>query len=149
MMSYSKFENIYDQYCSMLYGISLQICYSDKKEAEELLTSTFKKIHEQDISQEKYPAYCITLMRIIIQTAQELYPLKFKNGFRLKQFENTPLINQLICDQISLQDYCKEKYLTLQEVLQIIRKEFSTIRGFEKGNVISIDNIISAESVLA
>ena len=53
MMRYSQFEHIYDKYCSMLYGISLQICYSNKNEAEELLTSTFKKIHEQDINQEK------------------------------------------------------------------------------------------------
>ena len=88
-------------------------------------------------------------MRIIIKTAQELYPLKFKNGCRLKQFKNTPLINQLICTQISLQDYCKEKYITQQEALQILRKEFSIIRAFEKGNEISTDNIISAKSVLA
>lgn len=132
MMSYLKFENIYDKYCSMLYGIALQICYSNENEAEELLTSTFKKVKEQDINQEKYPAYCIILIRIILKTAQELYPLKFKNGFRLKQFEDTPLINQLFCKQISLQDYCKEKSITNQEALQILRKEFSVIRAFEK-----------------
>ena len=71
-------------------------------------------------------------MRIIIKTTQELYPLKFKNGFRLNQFEDTPLINQLFCTQISLQDYCKEKSITNQEALQILRKEFSIIRAFEK-----------------
>lgn len=148
MMSYSNFESIYDKYCPMLYGIAVEICHSQKK-AEELLMTTFRKIHKEDISQEKYPAYCITLMRLIIKTAQCLYPEKFKSCFRLKQFEKTPLINHLICDQISLQDYCKEKYLTQQEALQIIRKEFSTIRNAEKENKVSTDISMPTESTLA
>ena len=141
MMRYSNFENIYAKYCPMLYGIALEICHSKKKTAE-LLKSTFRKIPQEDISQKKYPAYCITLMQLIIKTAQGLYPAKFKNGFRLKQFENTPLINQLIFDQISLQDYCKENFLTQQEALQIIRKEFSIIRNPEKVKKVSTDTSI-------
>lgn len=125
-MSYSNFESIYEKYCPLLYGIALEICHSQKK-AEELLMTTLKKIHMEEISQEKHPAYCIFLMRLIIETAQDLYPEKFKSCFRLKQFEKTPLINNLICNQISLQDYCKEKYLTQQEGLQIIRKEFTIL----------------------
>src|ERR1019366_2856672 len=124
MMGYSNFENIYAEYCPMLYGMALEICHSKKKTAE-LLKSAFGKIEQEDICQEKYPVYCITLMRLIIKAAQELYPAKYKSCFRLKQFENTPLINQLIFDQISLQDYCKENFLTQQEALQILRKEFS------------------------
>jgi hypothetical protein len=131
MMSYSNFESIYDKYCPMLYGITSKICHS-KKKAEELLMSTFRKIHQEDISHEKYPAYCITIMRLYIKTSAGLYPEKFKSSFRLNQFENTSLINHLICNQISLEDYCKEKNLTQQEGLQIIRKEFSTIRNAEK-----------------
>ena len=150
MMSHSNFENIYDKYCPMLYGIALQICHS-KRKAEELLIRTFTKIHEQDINYDKYPVYCITLMRLVIKTAQELYPEKFNTNFRLKQFENTPLLNQLICDQISLQDYCNKKYLTQQEALQIIRKEFSTMRNFKKENVVynNNNNKVSLESVFA
>ncbi len=149
MLGNSNFENIYDKYCGMLYGISLQICNSNKNEAEELLISTFKKIHEQDICPEKFPSYCITLIRFVIKTAKELYPIKFKRNFKLKQFENTPLINQFMCDQITLQDYCKDKHLTLQEVLQIIRKEFAVIRTTQNENVFSTDNMISAENLLA
>jgi len=148
MISYPNFENIYDKYASMLYGIALQICDSNKKAAAELLTGTLKKIHEQNIAPEKYPAYCITLIRLIIKTAQELYPTKFKNNFRLKQFENAPLLNKLICGQMSLQSCCSENYLTQQEALQIIRKEFSTIRSFEKENVFYADDKISTESAL-
>ncbi len=79
----------------MVYNNALQICSSNEKAAQELLITIFKKIHEQNIVQEKYPAYCITLIRLIIKTAQELYPTKFKHNFRLKQFEITPLLNQL------------------------------------------------------
>ena len=147
-MSYSNFENIYAKYCPMLYGIALEICHSKKKTAE-LLMSTFRKIPQVEIRQEKYPVYCITLIRLIIKTAQGLYPAKFKNGFRLKQFEITPLINQLIFDQISLKDYCKENFLTQQEALQIIRKEFNIIKNSEKEKKVSTDTSILAESVLA
>jgi hypothetical protein len=139
-MGYSNFENIYAEYCPMLYGMALEICHSKKKTAE-LLKSAFRKI-DQKICQEKYPVYCITLMRLIIKTAQELYPTKYKSCFRLKQFENTPIINQLIFDQISLQDYCKENFLTQQEALQIIRKEFSIIKNSKKDKKVSTDTSI-------
>lgn len=144
-MSYSHFESIYDKYCSMLYGVALEICPSQKK-AEELLLHTFRKIQQEDMNQEKHPAYCITLLRLIIRTAQGIYPEKFKHSFRLNLFENTPLINHLICNQISLPDYCKEKHLTQQEGLQIIRKEWSTIRNSEKN--IFTDTSVSRDSTL-
>lgn len=133
MMSYSNVETVYEKYCSMLYSIALQIC-DTKKKARELLTTTFKKIHQEDISKEKYPYYCITLMRLIIRTARELYPKKFSEGFALTQFEKTPLLNRLICEEKTLQDYCKENNLTGDEALQIIRIEFSRIRNVGKEN---------------
>ena len=83
-------------------------------------------------------------MRLIIKTAQELYPKKFNPGFRLQQFKNTPLINQLIRDQSSLQDYCNEEYLTQHEALQIIRKEFNIIRNFGNQTLVPAVNVISA-----
>ena len=147
-MNTSDFENIYDKYCPMLYSIALQICHSRKK-AEQTLISIFKKIYNQDITQHQDSIHSITLMRLIIKTAQELYPVKLKSNFRLTQFENTPLLNQIICKQISLQDYCKEKYLTNQEVLHIIRKEFVIIANLEKVNVVSADSAISTENVPA
>ena len=79
-------------------------------------------------------------MQILIGTVKELYPKKIKENFSLKQFENTPFINQLICHQISLQDYCNEKNLTPQEGMQIIRQEFITIKNVEK-NVNSSINL--------
>lgn len=125
MISYSNFERIYDKYSPMLYGVASEICHS-KMKTEKLLESIFEKMAEQEKSSEKYSVYCL---REIIHTAQSLYPDRFISYFGLRQFKNTPLINHLICNQISLQDYCKKKYLTKQEGLQIIRKEFNKIRN--------------------
>ena len=129
MMNCSNLELIYDKYCPMLYGIALELCES-KLHAEDLIIKTFKTIYEKDINLETYPSYCITLIKLIIQSAEELYPTH-KMLFRFKQFEQTPFINQLICEQISWADCCKEKYLTPQEAIQVIRAEFRTFRTFE------------------
>ena len=147
-MNILNFNNIYDKQCPILYSIAMQICHS-KEKAAQVLINVFKKIYTHDISQHPDSILSITLMRLIIKTAQELYSIKLKSNFRLKQFENTPLLNQLICNQISIQYYCKEKYLTHQEVLHIIRKEFSIISNFENENIISADNKIFTEIVFA
>ena len=147
-MNTLNLKNIYDKYCPMLYSIALQICHS-KKKAEQVLINVFKKIYTQDMSRHKESIYSITIMRLIIKTAQELYSIKLKSNFRLKQFENTPLLNQLICNQISIQDYGKQKYLTYQEVLHIIRKEFIIIRNGKKENALSTDNAISTLNIPA
>jgi len=133
MMNTANFEKIYEKYSPMLFGLALEICPS-KKHAEELLLITFKKIHQDDINRENHPAYCITLIRLIIKTAHGIYPEKFQTCLSLKQFETTPLLNQLICDQKSLEDYCKEKPLSQQEALQIMRDEFSKIRNSKQKN---------------
>ena len=130
----------------------LQHCIANlsfKKESGIFTIATFKKMYNQDITQHQYSVYSLTLIRLIIKTAKELYAIKLKSNFRLKLFENTALLNQIICKQISLQDYCKEKYLTHQEVLQIIRKEFVIIANLEKVNVVSADSEISTENVPA
>jgi len=128
MRSYLSFENIYDKYCPILYSIALQIGGS-KIKAEQLLITTFKKLYYQEMNFYQDSIYCIKLMRLLFVTAKELYPKKLKENFRLKQFENTPLINQIICNQISLQDYCNKKHLTPQEGMQIIRNEFNSIKN--------------------
>jgi hypothetical protein len=133
-MRSGKFKNIYAKYCPLLYGVVLQIC-PVKKQAKQILIKTFIKIDDQDIIHETYPGYCITLMRLIIKTAQEeFYPGQLKNNFRLKEFENTRLLHQFLCHQISLENYCSENHLTQQEGLQIIYQEFRSLQNFKKEN---------------
>lgn len=135
-------ENIYDKYCCLLYGIAIQICPA-KKMAEQILIKTFIKIYKQGIIPETCPSYCITLIRLILKTAEEEHHRsKVKNTFKLKQFESTPLLHEIICNQITLQDYCAENYLTQQEGLQILREEFKVIK---KGSVLFKNDIILKE----
>lgn len=145
MMTTTRFINVYDTYCPMLFDMALQICRSYKK-AEDLLSYTFVKFHEQQVNERQYPAFCITLMQLVIKSGRELYPQRFKKEFRLKQFAQTPFINQIICEQISLQDYCNENFLTRQQALDVIQQEFSLIRNAEKENKVAA---VSKEPVLA
>ena len=72
----------------MLYSLALQICHK-KKKAEQVLTNVAKKIYNQHIGQHVDSIHSITLVRLVTKTAQELYSIKLKSNFRLKQFENT------------------------------------------------------------
>ena len=124
-------ENLYNTYGPMLYGIALEISPAPK-EAEEILIRTFHKIHEQNLLQAR-PALCATLIKLVIRTAHEqLNPGQLKNNFRLKQFESTPLIHKLLCEQISLENYGEENKLTRAEVAKRIREEFILLRNLKK-----------------
>lgn len=117
------------------------------KKAAELLFFTFKKIHDNNISEEKFHAYCITLIHLIITTANELYPLKFKNIFKLKYFEKTPVLKQLMCNQVNFNDYCNEKYLNKEAALQVIRKGVRLLSDFKNEPVFLNRNTIKTQTL--
>ena len=128
-------ENLYDTYSPMLYGIALEIS-PGQKEAEEILISTFHKIGKQNLLQQAHPSLCATLIKLIIRTAHEqLKPGQLKNNFRLKQFESTPLLHKLLCEQISLENYGDENKLARAEVAKRIREEFISLRNLKKKDV--------------
>lgn len=119
------FESLYDTYSPMLYTIALEISPTEKQ-AEEILSTTFLKAHQQNLIQKNKHSLCATLIKLTIQTAYE--QLKPKSNFRLKQFENTPLLHKLLCEQITLDDHCTENKITRTQVSYQIRKEFNLIR---------------------
>ena len=114
----------------MLYSIAVEISPTEKQ-AEEILIITFKKAHKLNLVAQTYPSLCITLIKIIIQTAHE-HLGDFKNNFRLKQFENTPLLHKLLCEQINLDNHCQENNLTRAELGKKIREEFNLLRSLQK-----------------
>ena len=62
---------LYDRYCTLVYQLALKLT-SDKKNAEEVLVGTFRKLYEQ--LQGKKQAICLSpfsLIRTVIQTARE------------------------------------------------------------------------------
>lgn len=123
-------ENMYDKYSPMLYGIAAEIA-SSQKEAEQILLTTFQKAHRNDLIEKNKHSLCASLIKLTIQTAHE--QLKPKNNFKLKQFENTPLLHKLLCEQINLEDHCTENKITRTQVLKQIRKEFNSIRNTKAG----------------
>lgn len=92
----------YDQYGAVLYGIALKIAPT-KKQAEEVLISTFRKAYEQNIAGQKYPLLHIALIKLLVQTAYE--QLQPKRAFPLKAFEHLPLLYKLLCMHITLEHY--------------------------------------------
>jgi len=62
----TSFENIYDMYCPMLYGIALALCPTTKK-AEEILTLTFQKVHQQNLNWQERKPFSIDLIKLMIQ----------------------------------------------------------------------------------
>ncbi len=89
--AFLSFENFYDTYCDMLYGISLEIS-PNKKIAEDILIGTFCKSHELGIHLRDNPSHHMDLMRLAIRVAREkLQESGDLSHMKLKQFESAIL----------------------------------------------------------
>ena len=124
-------EKLYHSYGSQLYSIAMEIA-PNQAAAEKILIGTFVKIHQQQSTQLNghSPPIYLTLIKLILQTAHEqLGTSQLKYNFKLKHFANTPLLNKLICEQISLENYCTENQLTRADAAKKIREELMSIRN--------------------
>jgi hypothetical protein len=125
------FEKIYDKYAGIIYGIALEIC-SDKNDAEQIFISIFKKIYDDNLTIKNSPNYYITLIKLIMDTAKaELNNSNNLELISLKQFENTPVLHNLICNDITLDAYCEINYIPVQNGLLMIKNEFNILRGIK------------------
>jgi hypothetical protein len=125
-------ENLYDTYGGMLYSIALEILPT-KKDAEDILVRLFEKIALQKGIQQNGLLISLHLIRLLLAAAKEQpYAGKLKINFRLKQFENTPLLNRIIIKEMRLDNYCKEKNITRVEGAKELRAELFSIRGYKK-----------------
>lgn len=123
----TNFEILYDTYCPMLYDIALQIT-STQKEAEQIVITTFFKAHQQNIEEQKSPLICIKLIKLIIETAhQQLNNNRGKTNFNIKQFQNTPMLHQIICEQMTFENYCIQNKIAKEQAMKNFKKEFSEI----------------------
>lgn len=122
-----KLESLYDTYIPMLYDIALQISPT-KKVAEQIIISTFTKAHKQNIEQQIYPSPCITLLKLLVQTAhQQLNNNTGKTNFIIKQFQNTPMLHHIICEQITFEYYCMQNKMAKEQAMKDFRDELSLI----------------------
>ena len=131
MMVQSAFENIYEKYSAIIYGIALEIC-PNVICAELVFTATFKKIYNSNITVQNSPIYYIELIRLVFRiTKNEIYPHEKKINFKLKQFDTTPLLQQLICNEISLDNYCILNNIEKNVGLRLIKSEFNSLRNLK------------------
>ncbi len=126
---YHTFENIYDKYSSLLFGIAIDNSASTNQ-AEEILIITFKKFNSGGYINQTSPSVCITLIKLLIQTLhEEIIQHENNRDFKIKQFENSPLLNKFMCEQINLNDYCIQKNITRAEARKMLHDEFKKIRN--------------------
>ena len=123
-----KFEKIYELYHPMVYGISCQVS-EDDKQANEIFIKTFEKIHEQLRNNLKFVSPPIVIMKLAIRAAHEvIIPSNREVSLKLKQFENSPLLENLICTETALDTYCTENKISEEIVAKKIRAELMTLR---------------------
>jgi hypothetical protein len=95
----SAFEVFYDKYSSMLYEIALQIS-PNQTTAEQIYISTFRKAYVQNIFKHSSP--CLILLKVLINSAHhQLEGDQIKSNIKLKQFENLPIIQNILCQKSS------------------------------------------------
>lgn len=78
-------ERLYDAYSAIVYRIALKISL-DKKQAEEILISTFKKLYQLTSTEYNHQSLrIITLIKLVIQTAHEHLDSNERNFFKSNQ----------------------------------------------------------------
>ena len=136
-----KFENIYDKYSPIVYGIALEISPTTEI-AEQILFRIFQEVYTQNLFEQNHPSLCVTLIKLVFQIAHEQLPhSQVKNNFKLNQFENTLILHKLLCEQLNLEVYCKNNKLTRVEIAKKIREEFIFLRKIKKENGQLVENI--------
>lgn len=128
--SYSSVQQLYQDYGARLYAVALEIA-PNQAVAEKILTNTFVKIHQLQLIQvsDHPPPVYVSLIKLLLQTAKEYsYTDQVAFNFNLKQFEHTPLLQKLICEEINLENYCIENQISRIEAAKTIREEMMSIR---------------------
>lgn len=123
-------ENIYDTYSPMLYCIALELT-TKKKDAEQILISTFQKIHHQNFIQKKHVSLCIALIKLTVETARELEEKKI---ITLNQMVSKDILHKVLFQNHSLESICEQNNLTRPVALKKIATEITAIRNNRKEN---------------
>ncbi len=126
-------ENVYDTHSSLLYGIALQILPT-KKEAEDAVIRAFTIVHQQKLIQTHCSSIWVVLVKLVVQIAFEQKTVfeQKNNSFKLKQLARTPLLNELFCQQIDLESWCRQNNLTPEQAGIKLRQEIMLLRNLKQ-----------------
>ncbi len=90
---------------------------------------TFKKFYAQGATKQNSPSHCVTLIKLLVQTALEhLAHGTSEHRFKIKQFENSPLLHKLLCDKVDMLGQSTTNNLKLEESGKKIRQELLAFR---------------------
>ena len=123
-----KFETLYTTYSAMVYSIAIEISPT-KRQAKEILISTFQKAYKQNIVEQKYPSNCISVFNLLIQSAHEqLNNDQDKTNIQLAKFKNYPMLQFILCEQATLENHCTENNITNEKAGKNLRAELLLLR---------------------
>lgn len=126
---------LYDTYSPILYTIALQILPA-KKDAEDILICMFKNLATQKNVKQNKSLHCLHLIRLLMETSKQVpFASKLNINFKIKQFQQTPILNQLLFEDVSLENYCLQNCTTPLNTAKQIRAELLLIRSY-KSNVV-------------
>lgn len=118
-------EHLYDTFSPLIYSIALQISPSPKL-AEEVLCNSFKKFYNW-MASKAYTGFVFpSIIRLTVDTAKDLFHVD--TNLRLRQFELTPMLYKLVCQDCTFQEYLESSKLSKEEGLQRIQKEVAFIK---------------------
>ena len=121
-------EVLFDKYASTLMGIASSMANS-KAEAEQILLDTFVEVQRQFGNDSSCSLGLVSLIKLTILTAHKYYSFgKLETNFKTKLFENTPILNQLLCQQQNLKKYCADNNITIGQAAKKIREELGLMR---------------------
>lgn len=91
-----SFEQTYDKYSAMVYGLALKMTDS-QKDAEEVLVNTFINLQKENLIEKKAHCICATLIKLTIRNARENKTyIKPATDLKLKKFEHTTYLHKLL-----------------------------------------------------
>jgi len=135
-MTQDYFKTLYARHSKMLYSIALNIADSTST-AEMILIKTFQKASAQNISPLDRPSLCAILIKLLFESAREVIPPDGSQKIiKLKQFENLPLLQKMLCEQLSLENHCQEENVTTDAARRSLREEVNMLR--KKKEVIQV-----------
>ena len=120
-------EILYDSYSPVLYGIALQITLNPTQ-AKQILITTFTKARQQNLNELKYSSPCIALIKLLIESAHEHFNNNTgRTNFKIKHFESTPMLHEILCEQMTLENYCISNKITKPQAMSIFKEELSLL----------------------
>ena len=135
-----QLERIYDQYSPVMYNIAMQLT-SSEKESEQILICMFKKISKQKLFEPDHTLPCVRFIKLTIETTYELFPKYKRIPIQLKQFQRSPILNKLLCENMSIKSFSWQNNISSSQSMQSLKIEMAMLLNIKKKYLIRVVTI--------